>query len=152
MADPFLFNPVKVIITVLVAFLPPIIYTILIRYSEKYEREPWGSIGQAFLWGATLSIVMVILIRGYFSKYFEEARNRLILMEVDVPEVDEQAAARHEANRREDSFSLLDPMRSVFQVFTGRPDIYDIARQRAEGGEDAGGTEESLGPEPESDE
>lgn len=82
-----------------------------------------------------------------FSRFFEDARDRLILLEMEVPEVDEQAAARHEANRREDNFSVWDPMRSVFQVFTGRPDIYEIARQRAESGQEGMGPEGSLGPE-----
>ena len=86
-----------------------------------------------------------------FSKFFEEARERLILLEMEVPAVDEQAAARHSANRREESFSVLDPMRSVFQVFTGRPDIYEIARQRAEEGGTGDTGDEPLGPEPESD-
>jgi RsiW-degrading membrane proteinase PrsW (M82 family) len=72
MADPFLFDPFKVIFTVLVAFIPPIIYTVIVRYSEKYEREAWGSIFQAFLWGGTLAIVLVILIRGFFNFNLEE--------------------------------------------------------------------------------
>jgi RsiW-degrading membrane proteinase PrsW (M82 family) len=66
MSDPFIYNPVKIIITVLIAFLPAIIYSIIIRYTEKFDREPWGSIFQAFLWGATLSVVVVIIIRGFF--------------------------------------------------------------------------------------
>jgi outer membrane protein assembly factor BamD len=67
-----------------------------------------------------------------FSDHFEESREKLVLLEQDVPEVDEEAAARHLANRREDSFSVLDPIRSVWQAFVGRPDIYEIARKRAE--------------------
>ncbi len=70
MTTPFIYSPDKLIITVLIAFLPSIIYSIIIRYSEKYEREPWGSIGQAFIWGGTLSIVLVIAIRGYFRLDF----------------------------------------------------------------------------------
>jgi len=89
---------------------------------------------------------------GYpFSRYFDEAKERLILMEMEVPEVDEQQAARHAANRNEEGFSVLDPMRSVFQVFTGRPDIYEVARQRAEGAQESSESDESLGPETESD-
>jgi RsiW-degrading membrane proteinase PrsW (M82 family) len=72
MPDPFLFNPVKVVITILVALLPAIIYAIIIRYSEKYEREPWGSIAQAFMWGGTLGIILVILFRGFLRVYIED--------------------------------------------------------------------------------
>jgi len=98
MAEPFLFDPVKVILTVLVAFIPSIIYAIIIRYSEKYEREAWGSIGQAFLWGGTLGIVVVILIRGFFSFYLEdnfpdlasdEAKRTLIMMALITPVIAE---------------------------------------------------------------
>jgi outer membrane protein assembly factor BamD len=73
------------------------------------------------------------LAREYpFSSHFGPAKERLALLERDVPEVDQEAAARNMANRREESFSILDPVRSVWQVFTGRPDIYEIARRRAE--------------------
>ncbi len=72
MANPFLLDPMKIIFTILISFIPAIIYAVIVRYSEKYEREPWGSIGQAFLWGGTLAIVIVILIRGFFSVYLED--------------------------------------------------------------------------------
>jgi outer membrane protein assembly factor BamD len=67
-----------------------------------------------------------------FSEHFDAAKERLILLEEEVPEVDEAAAEIHASNRREEKFSLLDPVRGVWQVFTGRPDIYEIARKRAE--------------------
>ena len=56
----------SLVITVLIAFIPSLVYLILIRYSEKYEREPWGSLGTTFLWGATMSVVIVIIVRGMF--------------------------------------------------------------------------------------
>lgn len=67
-----------------------------------------------------------------FSDHFEEVREKLILLEREVPPVDEAAAAENAANQRDESFSILDPVRSVWQTFTGRPDIYEIARKRAE--------------------
>jgi len=75
-----------------------------------------------------------------FSRYYEEAKHILTLLEQEVPEVDETVASRREANRREDSFSVMDPLRSVWQVFTGRPDIYEIARKRAEQQQMGGGS------------
>jgi RsiW-degrading membrane proteinase PrsW (M82 family) len=68
----FFSDPIKIVFTILIAFIPSIIYAIIIRYSEKYEREPWGSIGQAFLWGGTLAVVAVILIRGFFDFHLQE--------------------------------------------------------------------------------
>lgn len=79
-----------------------------------------------------------------FSPYFGESRDKLILLERPVPEINEQAAARHEANRREEDFSFLDPIRSVFNVFTGRPDPYEIARKRAQQRQVADGSPESA--------
>ncbi len=66
------------------------------------------------------------------SQYFDEAKERLILFEKPIPPVDEQAAQRHEENRRVEDFSFLDPIRSVWRTFTGGPDPYEIARRRAE--------------------
>lgn len=44
------------------AFLPPIIYAIWIRNTEKYNREKWKPIILCFLWGATIAIVASIVI------------------------------------------------------------------------------------------
>lgn len=67
-----------------------------------------------------------------YSEYFGEAKEKLILLEKPVPPVDEAAAARHAAYRRVESFSILDPVRSVWSVFTGREDPYEVAKRRAE--------------------
>jgi outer membrane protein assembly factor BamD (BamD/ComL family) len=132
------------------------------RYKEVLDKYPNFSemdvtlfrLGRAVEETGRVSESVVYFDRvaaGYpFSRYFDEAKKRLILLEMEVPEVDEQAAAKHALNRKQDSFSVLDPMRSVFQVFTGRPDIYEIARQRAEEGQGEGGQDDSLGPEVES--
>jgi RsiW-degrading membrane proteinase PrsW (M82 family) len=44
------------------AFLPPIIYSIWVRNTEKYNREKWRSILLCFLWGATISVVAAIIL------------------------------------------------------------------------------------------
>lgn len=71
-----------------------------------------------------------------FSDYYDAVTERLILLEQPVPEVDEQAAAQRSANLREEG--SFNPIKSVWQVFSGRPDIYEIARKRAEERELAG--------------
>ncbi|WP_455392263.1 PrsW family glutamic-type intramembrane protease [[Eubacterium] cellulosolvens] len=94
MAQAFMLDPIKIISTVLIAFIPAIVYIVVVRYSEKFEREPWGSIFQAFLWGGTLGIVLVILIRGFFDYHLQEyypevssdiQRRTLILMCIITP-------------------------------------------------------------------
>lgn len=46
----------------LVSFIPPIIYVIWIRRSERYEREPWGQIAKVFLWGAIVAVVVSLIL------------------------------------------------------------------------------------------
>ena len=55
-----------------IAFLPSIILVIILRFTEKYEREPWGAVWTAFLWGATATVVILILARGYFLIYMRD--------------------------------------------------------------------------------
>ncbi len=96
----------------------------LFKLAESLEQT--GRVTEA-------SVYYEQIAREYpYSKYFKDSKEKLILLERDVPSVDQQAAARHKVNRTEDSFSLMDPFRSVLEVFAGRPDIYEVARKRAE--------------------
>jgi RsiW-degrading membrane proteinase PrsW (M82 family) len=63
---------IEIILVVLIAFIPSIIYMIVLRYVEKYEREPWGSMFTVFLWGATMGVVAVIIFRGIFNVHFAD--------------------------------------------------------------------------------
>jgi RsiW-degrading membrane proteinase PrsW (M82 family) len=44
------------------AFLPPIIYAIWIRNTERYGREKWKPTVLCFLWGATIAIVASLIL------------------------------------------------------------------------------------------
>jgi RsiW-degrading membrane proteinase PrsW (M82 family) len=46
----------------ILAFLPPVLYAIWIRNIEKYDREKWKSIFLCFLWGATVAIILAIVL------------------------------------------------------------------------------------------
>jgi len=62
-------NGFEIFILILFSFLPPIIYAIWIRNTEKYHREKWISISFCFLWGATVAVIAAIIIElilGYF--------------------------------------------------------------------------------------
>ena len=65
-------QPDVILLTFAIAYLPSLILLVLVRYMEKYEREPWGAMGTAFLWGATATVVLVILARGYFKVYMRD--------------------------------------------------------------------------------
>jgi len=60
-----------VILSVIISFIPSIIYMIILRYSEKYDRESWRDLISSFIWGSTVAIVAVILIRGAFIVEFK---------------------------------------------------------------------------------
>jgi RsiW-degrading membrane proteinase PrsW (M82 family) len=55
-------NLIEFIFLIILAFLPPIIYTIWIRNTEKYHRERWISIFFCFSWGATIAIIAAVII------------------------------------------------------------------------------------------
>ncbi len=46
----------------ILAFLPPIIYAIWIRNTEKYNREKFKPMFLCFVWGATIAIVASIIL------------------------------------------------------------------------------------------
>ncbi len=50
------------IFLLIIAFAPAAIYAIWIRNTEKYEREPWGAIAIAFLWGASIAIIASLIL------------------------------------------------------------------------------------------
>ncbi len=50
------------IFLVFMSFLPPLIYMVWIRNSEKYHRERWWPILLCFLWGASIAIIAAIVL------------------------------------------------------------------------------------------
>ena len=62
---PFAFlvmSRLELILLFIMAFLPPIIYAIWIRNTEKYHREKWKPIFLCFIWGATIAIIAAIFL------------------------------------------------------------------------------------------
>lgn len=49
------------VILFVAAFLPPIIYIIWIRNTERYEREPWSRIASTFAWGAVFGVILGVI-------------------------------------------------------------------------------------------
>jgi len=60
-------NLFETLLLFVMAFLPPIIYVIWIRNTEKYEREKWKPIFVCFLWGATISVIAAIILELIFQ-------------------------------------------------------------------------------------
>lgn len=57
----------ETILLFVMAFLPPIIYVIWIRNTEKFEREKWTPIFVCFIWGATISVFAAIILELIFQ-------------------------------------------------------------------------------------
>jgi protease PrsW len=53
------------ILLIVMSFLPPIIYAVWIRNTEKFNRERWGPIFICFLWGATIAVVAAIILEVF---------------------------------------------------------------------------------------
>jgi RsiW-degrading membrane proteinase PrsW (M82 family) len=57
-------------ILIFLSFLPPLIYTLWIRNTERYNREPWIPIFLCFLWGATIAVVAAFILEVIFELPF----------------------------------------------------------------------------------
>lgn len=51
-----------IIILFSMSFLPPIIYLVWIRNTEKFNRERWRPILFCFIWGATIAVIASIIL------------------------------------------------------------------------------------------
>jgi len=52
----------QLILLLSTAFLPPIIYAVWIRNTERLHRGRWGAIAACFLWGATIAIIAAVIL------------------------------------------------------------------------------------------
>jgi len=55
-------NLTSLVLLMVVAFLPPLMYVVWIRNTERYNREPWRPIVLCFLWGATIAVIAAFLL------------------------------------------------------------------------------------------
>jgi RsiW-degrading membrane proteinase PrsW (M82 family) len=98
----------KLLILFFIAFLPPIIYSIWIRNTEKYHREKWFPIIFCFIWGATIAIVASILLEVFLGNIvfsYSNSSNMGLLLAVFIApfaeELTKPLALRYRFVRRE---------------------------------------------------
>ena len=60
-------------VLVLFSFLPPVLFVIWIRNTEKYGREPWGMIVGMFMWGAIFAVIIGAILSLIVLVLFEVA-------------------------------------------------------------------------------
>lgn len=81
------------IISVLAAVIPAILYSLVIWWLDKYEKEPWGLLAVTFIWGAMpaifLALVAEILFGIPFSAVFGEAVEQIIQGSAVAPIIEE---------------------------------------------------------------
>jgi len=53
---------VEWLILFVVSVIPPILYVVWIRDTERFDREPWFAVFATFLWGGTLAIVAALFL------------------------------------------------------------------------------------------
>jgi RsiW-degrading membrane proteinase PrsW (M82 family) len=58
-------HSIELILLFIMAFLPPIIYVVWIRNTEKFHREKWKPIFLCFIWGATIAIIVAIVLEFF---------------------------------------------------------------------------------------
>ncbi|HSR66443.1 MAG TPA: outer membrane protein assembly factor BamD [Acidobacteriota bacterium] len=116
------------------------------RYKEVLEKFPEFSELDTTLFrlGDTLmrmqrseeaSVYFSQIAREFpFSDYYDDAVNRLELLEKPIPEIDESEAERRRANliAQQDDGSVLNPLDLIKKIFSGRADLYEVARKQAE--------------------
>lgn len=78
------------------AFLPPIVYVIWFRNTERQEREPWGQVFRSFGWGAVIGVVVAVVLSlilaaliveggvGFLREFYTEL-DRAIEDRIDLP-------------------------------------------------------------------
>lgn len=52
------------VLLLVISFIPPLVYMVWIRNTEKYEREQWRVILICFFWGASISVFAAIVLEG----------------------------------------------------------------------------------------
>ena len=59
----FLNSPYAVVTVLLIfAFLPPIIFLIWVRNTERFGREPWFAVIKVFVWGAVFAVIIAVIL------------------------------------------------------------------------------------------
>ena len=55
-------SPGTILLSLLIAFIPALGYTLLVWWLDRYEREPFRLLMVAFFWGAVPAIALAILL------------------------------------------------------------------------------------------
>lgn len=68
---------VFLVVLILVAFVPSVLYMVWIRNTEKHSREPYGMLLKVFAYGAVLSVLIAIILEIILSSLFHQNIERV---------------------------------------------------------------------------
>ena len=71
-----------ILLIIIVAFLPSIIYMVWVRNTEKYEREPWGMVIATFLRAAIIGVILAIILEMLIMYFYAKAEPSMRSYEV----------------------------------------------------------------------
>ncbi len=82
-------------LSLLAAVLPAVLYSVVIWWLDRYEKEPWGLLAATFVWGAVpaifLSLTAELVLGIPFYAVFDEAVGQVIEGSAIAPAVEEIA-------------------------------------------------------------
>jgi RsiW-degrading membrane proteinase PrsW (M82 family) len=55
-----------------VAFVPPLLYLVWIRNTERYSREPFARLLRIFVYGAVLSVILAVILEILLLELFDQ--------------------------------------------------------------------------------
>ena len=56
-----------VLLSLLAAVLPAVVYVLLIWLIDRYEKEPWPLLAVTFLWGAAPAVILALILEAIFG-------------------------------------------------------------------------------------
>ena len=80
---------VGLILSVAAAVVPIAIYSLLMWWADRYEREPFWLLGVAFLWGAIPAIVFTVITGLFIGGSLEEGSTSIFYYCIEAPIVEE---------------------------------------------------------------
>ena len=88
---------VLAIVTILASVAPAVLFSLIVWWLDRYEKEPWGLLAATFVWGAIPAIVLSLMgecVLGIpFAGLFDEATAQLVSGGMVAPIIEEVAKA-----------------------------------------------------------
>jgi len=82
------FSVLDLAILLIVAFVPSIIYVVWIRNTERFHKEPYARLLRVFVYGATISIVLAIILESLVMELYHMNFARVYELLGDNPNIE----------------------------------------------------------------